>query len=89
MRINPQRAAYAAVKLAIISYAIFYPGLGQAQQDETSKTLEKVMVSTGWLGSPTPEAATKNSRARSVITSQELTESGMRGLNPLRREVSQ
>ena len=87
MRTNPRRAAYVAVKLAIASYAIFYPGLGQAQQDEPVKTLEEVTVSADWLGSPTAKAAKKYPGARTVITHQELTESGARTVEDALRTV--
>ncbi|CAH1078787.1 TonB-dependent receptor family protein [Candidatus Nitrotoga sp. 1052] len=87
MRTNPQRAAYAAIKLAITSYAIFHPGLGQAQQDEPSKTLEEVTVSADWLGSPTPKTAKKHPGARTVLTNQDISESGSRTVEDVLRTV--
>ncbi|MDO9102903.1 MAG: TonB-dependent siderophore receptor [Candidatus Nitrotoga sp.] len=87
MRTNPQRAVYAAIKLAITSYAIFHPGLGQAQQDEPSKTLEEVTVSADWLGPPTPETAKKHPGARTVITNQEISKSGSRTVEDVLRTV--
>ena len=87
MRTNPKCAAYVAVKLAIASYAIVHSGLSGAQQDEPVKTLEEVTVSADWLGSPTPKAAKKHPGARTVITEQELTESGARTVEDALRTV--
>lgn len=50
----------------------------QAQQNEPVKTLEEVSVSADWLGSFTPKAAKKHPGTRTVITNQDLTESGAR-----------
>jgi outer membrane receptor for ferrienterochelin and colicin len=89
MRTNPQLAAYAAIKLTVISNAVSYSGLGHAQQDEPNKTLEKITVSAGWLGSSTLDATKKQPGTQTIITTQELTESGVRDLNPLCCEVAQ
>jgi len=87
VRANPQWAAHAAIKLAVISNAIFYSCLSQAQQDEPGKTLETVTVSADWLGPVTPESAKKHPGARTVITSQEITESGARTVEDVLRTV--
>ncbi|MHB1053196.1 MAG: TonB-dependent receptor family protein [Thiobacillus sp.] len=57
-----------------------------AQAQET-KQLKEVTVSADWLGSPTPKAAKKHPGARTVITSQELTESGARTVEDALRTV--
>lgn len=57
-----------------------------AQAQET-KQLKEVTVSADWLGSPTPQAAKKHPGARTVITSQELTESGARTVEDALRTV--
>lgn len=59
----------------------------QAQQDEPVKTLEEVSVSADWLGSSTPKAAKKHPGTRTVITHQELTESGTRTVKDALRTV--
>lgn len=87
MRTNSRRAAYVAVKLAFASYAIFYPGLSQAQVDEPVETLDEITVSADWLGTPTPKAAKKHPGARTVITSQELAESGARTVEDVLRAL--
>ncbi|RFC37344.1 MAG: Fe(3+) dicitrate transport protein [Candidatus Nitrotoga sp. LAW] len=69
--------------------AVAQPGGGWTlvRQDEPSKTLEEVTVSADWLGSPTPKAAKKHPGARTVITNQELTESGARTVEDVLRAV--
>ena len=57
-----------------------------AQAQET-KQLKEVIVSADWLGAPTPEAAKKHPRARSVVTSHELTETGARTVEDALRNV--
>ena len=54
---------------------------------ESANTLEEVTVSADWLGAPTPEAAKKHPGARSVVTSQELTETGARTVEDALRNV--
>ncbi|CAH1386622.1 TonB-dependent receptor family protein [Candidatus Nitrotoga sp. M5] len=87
MQVNPRWAAHATIKLAVISNAIFYSCLSQAQQEEPSKTLEAVTVSADWLGPPTPKSAKKHPGARTVITSQEINESGARTVEDVLRTV--
>ena len=69
--------------------AVAQPGGGWTlvKQDEPNKTLEEVTVSADWLGSPTPKAAKKHPGARTVITNQELTESGARTVEDVLRAV--
>ncbi|HQT72273.1 MAG TPA: TonB-dependent receptor plug domain-containing protein, partial [Thiobacillus sp.] len=57
-----------------------------AQAQETNQ-LEEVTVSADWLGAPTPQAAKKHPGARTVVTSQELTESGARTVEDALRTV--
>lgn len=87
MQVNPHWAAHATIKLAVISNAIFYSSLSLAQQEEPSKTLEAVTVSADWLGPATPKSAKKHPGARTVITSQEINDSGARTVEDVLRTV--
>ncbi|MCL5061494.1 MAG: TonB-dependent siderophore receptor [Candidatus Thermoplasmatota archaeon] len=58
-----------------------------AEPEAPVKTLEEVTVSADWLGAPTPAAAKKHPGARTVVTSQELTESGARTVEDALRTV--
>ena len=58
-----------------------------AEQEAPVKPLEELTVSADWLGSPTPETAKKHPGARTVVTSQELTESGARTVEDALRTV--
>lgn len=87
MQTNPQWAVHTAIQLTLISHVIFYPILGQARQDEPQKILEEVKVSADWLGSPTPQSAKKHPGARTVITNQEISESGSRTVEDVLRTV--
>jgi Fe(3+) dicitrate transport protein len=57
------------------------------ESKESANTLEEVTVSADWLGAPTPEAAKKHPGARTVVTSQELTDSGARTVEDALRTV--
>lgn len=57
-----------------------------AKAQETSQ-LEEITVSADWLGAATPEAAKKHPGARTVITSEDLTESGARTIEDALRTV--
>ncbi|MBT9568950.1 MAG: TonB-dependent siderophore receptor [Thiobacillus sp.] len=57
------------------------------QPESPARTLEEVTVSADWLGAPTTAVAKKHPGARSVVTSQELGESGARTLEDALRTV--
>lgn len=97
MRANFQRAVHTAIKLVFVSNTVLYSISGLAEQagseknvsrkEEPEKTLEEVAVSADWLGPATPKTAKKHPGARSVITHQEISESGSRTVEDVLRTV--
>ncbi|AAZ96675.1 TonB-dependent siderophore receptor [Thiobacillus denitrificans ATCC 25259] len=66
--------------------AVLIPLAFSAHAQETEQ-LEAVSVSADWLGAATPEAAKKHPGARTVVTEQELAESGARTVEDALRTV--
>ena len=81
----PGRRRRPSVLLAIAT--LLGSGAAAAQTAGAAAALPTVTVTSDWLGAPTPAVARKHPGARTVLTEDELTDSGSRTLEDALRQV--
>lgn len=89
MRTSPQRASYVAIKSAVASNTIFFTSLAQAKQDRLNKSHDKVTNYATWFDTSALNITKKHIEVKVVVATQKLSESGLRGLHSLNREMTQ
>lgn len=82
---TPRRLRRSPVLLAIAT--LLGSGAATAQTAAGAATLPPVVVTSDWLGPPTPAVARKHPGARTVLTEDQLTNSGSRTLEDALRQV--
>ena len=82
---TPRRLRRPPVLLAIAT--LLGSGAATAQTGAGAATLPPVVVTSDWLGPPTPAVARKHAGGRTVLTEDELTDSGSRTLEDALRQV--